>query len=127
MTGRLDRGHKMLEEALAEFGYQPEPERVNRASGDDTDSPYAQLNDAAMKDLSAWVPDLATDKSTPGISKLRSQSGRYRSYVGVATWRVGPDGPPIEQWDCNLKIVSTGINDFASGEKFTPINLVMKA
>src|SRR5262249_21956801 len=52
--------------------------------------------------------------------------GRYRSFIGVATWRV-PAGADISRWDRNLKIMSSGINDFASGERFTPIDLVMKA
>src|SRR5262249_12026259 len=126
-----DEGHKRIGRVMREHygdAYQPEePRRSNGSAERETDSPYAALNDAAMKNLKAWVPELATGKSTPGIYGLRRKVGRYDAFVGVAAWRVGTDGPPIEQWDCNLKIVSSGITDWASGEKFTPINLVMKA
>src|SRR5262245_16105353 len=122
----LDRGHQLIEQVLREHygdAFQSEEPRQSNGHDPDRGRPCAQLNDAAMKNLGAWVPELAVGKSVPGIYGLRRTVGRYPTFVGVASWRV-PEGEDISQWNRNLKIVSSGINDFASGEKFTPIDLV---
>src|SRR5262245_38520354 len=66
--------------------YQPEePRRSNGGAERETDSPYAVLNDAAMKNLRAWVLELATGKSTPGIYGLHRTAGRFDAFKGEVT------------------------------------------
>src|SRR5262249_38595468 len=117
----MSRGHDMIERVLREhYGddYKPEPQRVTNSEGRDT--PFAELNQFALKNLDAWVPEL-------GIHKCRSQRGRHRSYVGVAQWRGTTTGQKTEDRDAKLKNCASGIKDFGDDKGYSPIDLVMAA
>jgi hypothetical protein len=122
-----------VENILWPLGYEPEPAGATenpaagsgyaadaRAAAGPEENPFRQLNDLAVKNLSAWVPDL-------NLYKCRRQSGRFASYVAVATWRPSTQGHALEQRALNLKISGKGIKDWGTGEGFSPINLVMRA
>lgn len=108
-----------IAEALKPFGYAPEPERPPRreaAEGEET--PHRRVNNLAMADLGAWVPDL-------GLYRLRRRGG---GYVAVPTWRASHTGRPLEKRGLNLKIHPQGIRDFHDAERpYTPLDLVMAA
>src|SRR5262245_3259898 len=120
----MSPGHDMIAEALKEFGYEAEPEPAERtANGDgrNIDSPYAELNQAALTRLPLWVQELP-------IHRLRRKQGRYAAYEGVAQWRESTTpGRTLEQRDPNLSIVSSGIKDFGDDRGYTPLDLVMAA
>jgi hypothetical protein len=104
-----------IEEMMRPLGWEPEPERPTRTNGggSDSDSPFRQVNDWALGNLSAWVPDL-------GLQDCKRQRGRFCSYRAVAGYREG-----AERAD-SLSFTSKGIKDFGTGESFTPINIVMR-
>lgn len=108
-----------IAEVLRPFGYTPEPERPPRREvpeGEET--PHRRLNNLAMADLGAWVPDL-------GLYRLRRRGG---GYVAVPTWRPSHTGRPLEKRGLNLKIHPQGIRDFHDLERpYTPLDLVMCA
>ncbi|MET7242471.1 bifunctional DNA primase/polymerase [Methylobacterium sp. EM32] len=105
--------------ALAPFGYRPEPPRPPRReapAGEET--PHRRVNDLAMANLGAWVPEL-------GLPKLRRRGG---GYVAVPVWRPSHTGRPLEKRSPNLKIHPDGIRDFHDGDRaYTPLDLVMAA
>ncbi len=114
-----------IEAILRPLGYEPEPEKPANANGkdhDDTgDNPFKKLNALALRNLVKWVPDL-------GLYALKRVRGYHASYVAVASWRPSTEGRPLEQRDRNLKISgSKGIVDFGNGDKFSPLDLVMRA
>ena len=104
--------------ALAPFGYQaPEPRAQRSNGGGGDESPHRQLNEAALADLSAWVPAL-------GLYRCRrTQHG----YEAVALWRPSTTGRPPEKRCLNLKIVPEGVRDFGADQGYTPLDLVMIA
>ncbi len=114
---------EQIAEVLKPFGYDPNHERVEAPAVEFSDtaaqecSIYRQANAAAMADLGCWVPKLY-------LYKCRRKPGGYEA---VATWRSSCSGRPLEKRKRNLSIHRTGIEDFGTGEKFTPINLVIKA
>lgn len=108
-----------IAEALAPFGYEPEnlpPPRRETAEGDE--APHRRLNNLAMNDLGAWVPDL-------GLYRLRR---RGDGYVAVPTWRPSHTGRPLQKRGQNLKVHRDGIRDFHDGDRpYTPLDLVICA
>ena len=108
-----------IAEALAPFGFEPEtlpPPR--REAPDGEELPHRRLNNLAMGDLGAWVPDL-------GLYKLKR---RGEGYVAVPTWRASHRGRPLEKRGQNLKIHKDGIRDFHDGDRrYTPIDLAICA
>ncbi|WP_347264041.1 bifunctional DNA primase/polymerase, partial [Nitrobacter sp.] len=88
------------------------PVRVAPASRRDDD-----VNDAALMNLSAWVPVL-------GLPRTRPQGVAYRA---VAPWRSSSSGRPEARRGTHLSFHPTGIVDFGSGDKFTPVGVVAKA
>jgi hypothetical protein len=104
-----------IEGIVRPLGWEPEPERPARANGGgtDSDSPFRQVNDWALQNLHAWVPDL-------GLQDCKRQRGRHCSYRAVASYREG-----AERAD-SLSFTSKGIKDFGTDESFTPINIVMR-
>lgn len=108
-----------LAAALSPFGYKPDPVRAPPMPHmGDGETPHRELNDAAMANLSAWVPAL-------GLFKLKHANGGFRA---VATWRPSNRGRPDEQRQPNLKIHPSGIRDFHDGDRaYTPLDLVMAA
>src|SRR5262249_50793054 len=81
-------------ERILALGYTakrtPEPvEKVDPDTGEITSGPgdgrCAELNDVAIRNLSAWVPKLK-------IYRCRRRVGRTASYEGVAQWREATTG-----------------------------------
>src|SRR5262249_3046267 len=101
------------------LGYVPEPVKP-AISGDQDENPFRELNSQALRSLPAWVLDL-------NLYKCKRKRGPHPAYEAVATWRQSTKGRPLEQRALNLSIVGSGIKDFGTGEKFTPIDLVMRA
>ena len=119
----MSRGEEIIESILKKHGYVLDEERPRAVNGNgrDSDSPFRDLNELALKNLEAWVPDL-------GIYKCVRQRGRFTSYVGVAQWRPSAThGTDLDKRDRNLKICSSGIRDFGDNRGYTPIDLVMAA
>lgn len=108
-----------IAEALKPFGYAPDPPRPERREiAEGEEAPHRRLNNLAMADLGAWVPDLA-------LYKVRRAGNGYRA---VATWRSSHGGRPLERRSPNLKIHPEGIRDFHDGDRrYTPLDLVMCA
>jgi AAA domain/Bifunctional DNA primase/polymerase, N-terminal len=79
---------------------------------------FDETKAAALANLRAWVPAL------PGIHALEWKGDRY---AGVAMWRGSGTGRPLEQRGQNLSISPKGIEDFGTGQKFTAIDLVLRA
>jgi hypothetical protein len=99
--------------------FDPETGEIQNGFGD---SPCAELNAVAIKNLSAWVTDPAL-----GLYNLKRNPGRGASYRAVATWRKSREGRPDEQRERNLSIHPQGIEDFGDGRKYSPLDLVMVA
>lgn len=97
---------QLIADALAPFGHEPPNEEYQQADGD---SIWKEVNDTALKNLSAWVPDL----QLPGLYK---SGGGYRA---VAHWRG--------VMNANLSFHRDGIKDWGSGESHSPIDIVMNA
>lgn len=97
---------ELLAAALEPYGYEPEAEHHRLAAGEG-ETYWREVNDTALKNLPAWVPDLRI----PGLKKHGA------GYRAIAHWR-GVENP-------NLAIHPDGIKDWGSGESHTPIDLVM--
>jgi AAA domain len=98
---------QLIAEALAPFGYEPIDEHPRLVAGDGN-TYWREVNDTALKNLSAWVPDLQLPKTT--------KTGA--SYRAVAVWRG------VE--DANLAFHPNGIKDWGNDDSHTPIDIVMK-
>jgi len=99
---------ELLTTALAPFGYEPVDDRHQLVSANG-ETYWREVNDTALKNLTAWVPDLQLPKTTKtGVG-----------YRAVASWR-GVEDP-------NLGFHPDGIKDWGNDESHTPINVVMKA
>ena len=110
-----------IERILAPLGYAPEPPRPkgNGHAGEESESPFRELNNRALRDLAAWVPEL-------GLYGLKRMSGPHASYRSVASFRPSTTGKPTRERELNLGISGrSGIKDFGTGIGYTPINLVM--
>lgn len=84
----------------------------------DISSPFMDLNQTALTRLAEWVPDL------PAIARLKPAR---RGYEGVALWRSGGSGAPVEKRKRNLSIQPVGIKDWGTDETFSALDLVMRA
>lgn len=85
---------------------------------DGPDAPHRRLNDHALANLGAWVPELK-------LLRCREARGGYEA---VATWRESSTGRDLNLRKRNLKIHPEGIVDEGDGPKtYTPIDLVMTA
>jgi hypothetical protein len=99
---------EILATALAPFGYEPADE-THRIVASGGDTYWREVNDTALKNLAAWVPDLQLPKTTKtGVG-----------YRAVASWR-GVEDP-------NLGFHPDGIKDWGNDESHTPIDVVMNA
>lgn len=112
-------------EVLKAYGYDPASERQTPlpALGASRAGPlspagnvWRRANDAALANLHAWVEKLA-------LPKGRWHGSKYRA---VAPWRSSGSGRPMAKRHPNLSFDPSGIQDFGTGETFTPINVVMK-
>jgi len=108
-------------DVLRSFGWEAEPERPMSAEisvGVDTGDDWRATNDAALRNLGAWVPKL-------GLARLIRTPGGYRA---VASFRPSYSGKPVGKREPHLAINEKGIVDWGDGERgYTPIDLVMKA
>ncbi|MFC5584457.1 bifunctional DNA primase/polymerase [Nitratireductor kimnyeongensis] len=103
-----------IEDALSEFGYLPPIER-DVVYGD-ADTAWREINDLALANLDAWVPDL-------GLPRLHRSMGGYRA---VAGYRPSGSGKPTEKRNRHLSIHASGIKDWGDNDRsYTPIDLVM--
>jgi hypothetical protein len=98
----------LLAGALTPFGYHLQEDSHPVAAGDG-DSYWREVNDTALKNLPAWVPDL----------RLKGTKKSGRGYRVTAEWRG------VE--DTNVSIHPDGIKDWGNDESHTPIDVVMKA
>jgi hypothetical protein len=98
---------ELIATALTPYGYEPEEEHLIVEGGGDT--PWREVNDTALKNLSAWVPDL----------RMKGTKKYGKGYRVIAGWRG------VE--DANVSIHPEGIKDWGNGESHTPIDLVMLA
>jgi hypothetical protein len=111
---------------LRQFGYDPEADRpatlptsqartASYAVGER--SIYRKANDDALANVDCWVPALH-------LYKARRKPGGFEA---VAHWRSSSTGRALELRKRNLSITRNGIVDFGTGDRFTAIDLVMKA
>jgi hypothetical protein len=111
-----------IDEALWPFGYEPEPEYgplPPAGANSYDDLPVCRrLNNAALDNLGAWVPNL-------NLYRCRRT---HHGYEAVATWRASNTGRPIENRKLNLKMSPRGIMDFGDGPRgYTALDLVKAA
>lgn len=99
---------ELLATALTPWGYEPEDEHHRLVAGEG-ENYWREINDTALKNLSAWVPDL----------RLKGTKKNGRGYRVVAEWRG------VE--DANVSIHPDGIKDWGIDRSHTPIDLVMLA
>ena len=99
---------ELLATALTPFGYEPDDEHHRLVAGEG-ETYWREVNDTALKNLPAWVPDLR-------MAGLKKHGKGYRA---IAHWRG------VE--DANVSIHPEGIKDWGSNESHTPIDLVMLA
>jgi hypothetical protein len=112
-------GLEQIEAMLRPLGYESQPEKPKGngySNGDDSGDkgPCRELNDAAMKNMSMWVPYL-------GLENCKRQRGRPVYYRSIASYREGAEREDSLSFSANK-----GITDFGTGESFTPINIVMR-
>lgn len=119
-----DDAMTVLEEALQEFGYDPDAARGGRGErkpyiptevGADIDDPFEMAKRAALANLAAWVFDV------DHLGGLRPARGGFEA---VNLRRSSSSGRPDAVRKRNLSINPTGIQDFGTGETWSAIDLV---
>lgn len=112
-------------EMLKAFGYDPDVERrfeqhsvpIASAGGSGVASLFREVNDAALANLHAWVPEL-------GLKRwYRAGSG----FKAVAEWRTSGSGRAFHLRNPNLSFRTNGIRDFGDDRGYSPIDVVMAA
>jgi len=113
-----------LEETLQGMGWnefdtsQPRrKEHVESGAAGWLDTPFADLNRAALNNLDSWVPAL----------DLFDVRRARRGYECVNVWRESSSGQRTIDRKRNLSIQPSGVSDWGSNERFSPIDLVMMA
>jgi hypothetical protein len=99
---------QLLADALAPYGFE-ETEHHHQHIDGDGDTYWREVNNTALLNLPAWVPDL----------RLKGTKKQGKGYRVVAEWRG------VE--NANVSIHSKGIKDWGNDESHTPIDLVMLA
>lgn len=108
-----DNVAELLATALTPWGYEPEEEHHRLVAGEG-ESYWREVNDTALKNLSAWVPDL----------RLKGTRKHGSGYRAIADWR--PEVNSNARGEA-LSFHSAGIKDWGEDKSYTPIDLVMKA
>jgi hypothetical protein len=122
---------EQIGEVLRQFGYDPEGDRripvqdgapgktgTDALAGDsDVAAMFRKVNDAALVNLSAWVPRL-------GLQRLYRAG---RGFKAVAEWRSSGSGRPFHLRAPNLSFTSLGIRDFGDGRGYSGVDVVMEA
>ena len=93
-------------------GVQSPPQPTN---DDDAPSLWRRLNEMAMKDFPSWVPALGLYGCTPNVG----------GYKMVNETRKSGQGRPTELRKKNLSFHLTGIKDFGSDKRYTPLDIVL--
>lgn len=107
-----------LGKALEPFGYAAPPKLGEAGEADlSGEKVHRSLNDAALANLDAWVPEL-------GLYKCRKVGVGYKA---VADWRPSSSGRPLAKRATNLAIRYDGIKDCGDNRGYTPLDLVMDA
>ena len=88
---------ELLAAALTPFGYEPQDEHHRLVAGEG-ETYWREVNDTALKNLPAWVPDL----------RLKGTKKNGKGYRVVAEWRG------VE--DANVSIHPDGIKDWGSNK-----------
>jgi hypothetical protein len=96
---------------------RPHGAAVVFAGGAGAASLFRQVNDAALANLHAWVPEL-------GLKRWYRAGGGFKA---VAEWRASGSGRPLHSRAPNLSFTSQGIRDFGDGRGYSPIDVVMAA
>lgn len=126
LTEAPDDIAERLAKALAPFGYDPTAERppsmralvpTAARSAMGASNLWRETNERALAHIQLWAPKLNLYRGGP----------ERGGYAAVATWRKSGTGQPLEKRKRNLSISSRGIEDFGTGEKFTAIDVVMRA
>ena len=107
-TGVARQHRRTIAAALAPFGYEPEDEHHRLVAGDG-ENYWREVNDTALKNLSAWVPDL----------RIKGTKKHGQGYRITAEWRG------VE--NANVSIHPEGIKDWGNDKSHTPIDVVMLA
>jgi hypothetical protein len=115
----LDQIRDVIESAGKTLDPEEEPKPAPNGGYDEA-SPFKQLNDTALRNFEAWLPDL-------NLFKFRRTQGRS-NYEAVATWRPSSTGRPLEQRNPNLKFSARwGIKDHGASRGYSCLDLVMAA
>lgn len=111
-----------MEEILGSFGWQPDRPHVIRGeaftgpTAFPESSMFRRVNDLAMVNLHAWVPEL-------GLKRWYRAGPGFKA---VAHWRPSGSGRAFYLRSPNLSFRADGIVDFGDGNKgYTPIDVVM--
>lgn len=114
----------VLEETLAQFGYDPAQARGGRGerkpyvptdAGDTTGDAFDVAKRAALANIGAWIHDVEN------LHGLRPARGGFEA---VSLMRDSSSGQPLNKRKRNLSIQPNGITDFGTGETFSAIDLV---
>lgn len=97
--------------ALEPWGYEPSLEHHRLIAGEG-ETYWREINDTALKNLTAWVPAL-------GLKKLHKRGNGYRA---IADWRHEVNSNAKGE---ALSIHPEGITDWGTNQNYTPIDLVM--
>jgi RecA-family ATPase len=114
----------MLLDIITPLGYRPEEDKSkseHSGNGHDREGDiFWEMNAKALAAPEAWTHKL------PQLYRLRKCRGPA-NYEAVPMWRESSTpGKTLEQRNPNLKISRRGITDFGTGDKYSPVNLVMK-
>jgi hypothetical protein len=119
-------------EVLKQFGHDPDPERPSgrgrvfaapatpagaTVGGSDAAALFREVNDLALANLAAWVPNLGLQRC------YRAGDG----FKAVAEWRASSTGRAFSLRKPNLSFTSQGIRDFGDGRGYSAIDVVMEA
>lgn len=114
----------LIADTLRPYGYGFEVERpierreIVRQADFRQDDPFRALNDEALANLDAWVPNL-------GLPRCRRHGGGWRA---VAPWTVSGRGLSDDRREPTLAFDPKGIKDFGDGDRsYTAIDAVMAA
>lgn len=117
-----DNVEELIADALRPFGYEAEPivERckIVRQASADSETPFRALNDEALANLDAWVPEL-------GLPRCKRQGAVWRA---VAPWTLSGRGVSDNRREPTLSFDPKGIRDYGDGDRpYTPLNVVKEA
>lgn len=116
---------EQIGQVLKAFGYDPDAEPRYEAHGEPVTPagdhgvvvPFRKVNNLALANLAAWVPNL-------GLRRCYRVGGGFKA---VAEWRASGSGRAFHLRKPNLSFRADGIRDFGDNQGYSPIDVVMKA